>query len=125
MAFDGDRRYELLYILVLGELEQQFEYEKRWKMKAHELENYATVRMREKDNSEFFNNMNEEDKEFFLKEFPDIELPDSASIPRRANNIKSNEPADLSGAIVLLQQLNTKKQELVASRQFSRNCTGL
>jgi hypothetical protein len=108
-AFDGDRRYELLFTLVLEELEQQFEYEKRWKMKAHELEKYETVRMREEDNSEFFNNMNEEDKEFFFKEFPDIELPDSASIPRRANNINSNEPADLSGAIGFLQQLNTKK----------------
>ena len=93
----------------MEELEQQFEYEKRWKMKAHELEKYETVRMREEDNNEFFNNMNEEDKDFFHKEFPDIELPDTANIPRRANNIKSNEPADLSGAICFLQQLNTRK----------------
>ena len=78
-------------------------------MKAHELEKYETVRMREEDNNEFFNNMNEEDKDFFHKEFPDIELPDTANIPRRANNIKSNEPADLSGAICFLQQLNTRK----------------
>ena len=78
-------------------------------MKVHELEKYETVRMREEDNNEFFNNMNEEDKEFFHKEFPDIELPDTANLPRRANNIKSNEPTDLSWAIIFLQQLNTKK----------------
>ena len=81
-----DVNYSTLWYWKLEELEQQFEYEKRWKMKAHELENYETVRMREEDNSEFFNNMNEEDKEFFLKEFPDIEISDSASSPRRANN---------------------------------------
>ena len=78
-------------------------------MKAHELEKYETVRMREEENSELFNNMNE-----------DVELPDTANIPRRANNIKGNEPADLSGAICFLQQLNTRKSS--SSRGGALDC---